>query len=115
MHQAWEFGKEGPVYEFEFYDGTPLDLEETGSYLEPRKVLLRPKKRHTDKEILANMKEIWRGWIAGEYPKWIMITATYRDQIGQEWIRGYQEVKNPATGEEPVTDYIFNTNYWSWS
>ena len=106
MHNAWEFGKEGPVYEFEFYDGTPLDLEETGSYLEPRKVLLQPRKRHHDRELQAHMNEIIRDFRAGMYPKWIYITGTYVDQIGQTWIRGFRD-----EGED-VVDYIFNSTFW---
>jgi len=110
MHHAFEFGSEGPIYEFEFYDGTPLDLEEMGAYMEPRKILLKPRRKHIDKELHRHMQDIQRDFKLGHYPAWIMITATYRDQLGQEWIRGFRQEK----GEEEPTDYIFNATFWSW-
>ncbi len=71
--------------------------------------MLKPRQRHIDKEKQAHMKDILRGWRANEYVKWIYLTGTYRDQLGQTWIRGYQTAQ-----DGDVVDYIFNSTYWSW-
>ena len=113
MHDAYDFGKEGPVYTFECYDGTPLDLEETGALLESRKILLKPRNRHTNPEIQSHMNDIVRDYRAGHYPKWIMLTGTYVDVAGQTWIRGWREEKGEE--EVEVVDYLFNVTYWAWA
>ena len=108
MHQAFDFGKKGPIYEFEFYDGTPLDLEEIEALKEHKQITLTPVRRHRIYQ--EELKEIQKRYRAKEYPRSISLTGKYRDQAGQIWLRGHYWEK----GENEPVDMIFNTEFWRY-
>lgn len=89
---------------FEFEDGEDLILNRTQWFLEPQKVILKPRRTH--KQFPELIKEIQNDYAQGKYPRVGHLVGVYEDEDRGEWI--YVMFDNPEV------EMLFKTEYWAW-